>query len=419
MSYESTKKSVLLHKYASRAKYILVIGISNITDMVSIIIANPTSTIIVFEPENTENVRALLQLRFDTRNIMLAFYKDMNKGLETYERLNQRRKFDFVVVNSFLGLNTSLIQNMVIRGNTVFLNAKEYVDSKFDISCFFCAYDTKKGKPSDCRSLRSQVRTTIIGEQSERSERIEQLPPEEGEGVTTTEGSDDYIVGVIKNVHNFEIELVVCRWTRNLDWLYNVNLIRTSIYVNNKGNPFEISLNNTTIVNIPNVGLDQYAHLRYIIDNYDNLANIVIFLQDHIIDHRDIYGRRGILLENENEMIDQMVMETKQYGFSQNADSYLDFNRNLLPSYGFRSESIGFFHDWFDIFIREDFDGWDKPLLWYKNAIFGVKKEYILTNPKKKYEKLLEVFVDVKSHHTDFLERGWYYLLNLDRGFDT
>ena len=75
-----------------------------------------------------------------------------------------------------------------------------------------------------------------------------------------------------------EMQVVVCHYKENLDWL---SLLQHPYVVYNK-NPHEQHL---FVRNLPNYGFDTFTYLTYITDNYDCLPDYVCFAQDYPFDH--------------------------------------------------------------------------------------------------------------------------------------
>ena len=353
--------SFLLYEYGVSSNNMFVIGIHSVSSITSLLISNPNSTLILFEKFDcvlNDKMKHILCKHFRTRMITFILYDELRTSL----LMINKRRFDLIVVHNDICGNENLLKRLVIRGNSLIINRHfEFIDDDFVL----------------------------------------------------WEDTTKYAIGCLTKVENNPLELVICRYDNDLSWVKTINRINTLIHIHNKGIPLQLDIENTTIINVENIGDDQHSHLKYIVDHYDNLADIVVFLQDVIIEHWDIYGWKGILVTNENEMIFQMITEAKKYGFSQNFDDYKQFGARLLPSKELKSADGVLFADWFETYIRQDHD-WDKKFYWYKNALFAVKKEFILSNPKEYYVKLLSLFVVQRSALNDFFERSWIYLLNLD-----
>lgn len=74
---------------------------------------------------------------------------------------------------------------------------------------------------------------------------------------------------------------VVARYNENVDWLHTE---KDHCIIYNKGE----KLNIENEILLPNVGRESETYLHYIITNYDNLPDIIIFTQAMIEDHREI-----------------------------------------------------------------------------------------------------------------------------------
>ncbi len=85
------------------------------------------------------------------------------------------------------------------------------------------------------------------------------------------------IVAVPTPTSSFQI--VVARYNEDISWL---NPVQQHCIVYNKGKPLNISNEKF----LPNVGRESETYLRYIIDNYDNLPEVVVFTQADIEDHK-------------------------------------------------------------------------------------------------------------------------------------
>lgn len=72
--------------------------------------------------------------------------------------------------------------------------------------------------------------------------------------------------------------IIISRYKENIDWIKN---LKSSYVVYNKGDEIEIP----HTVNIPNIGTEPYGYLLYIIDNYENLPDKVIFTQGDPFPH--------------------------------------------------------------------------------------------------------------------------------------
>lgn len=141
------------------------------------------------------------------------------------------------------------------------------------------------------------------------------------------------------------------------------------------------------------------------------MPDIVAFTQGDISDHRDIFEPdyyKCLLLS-----IYQAKLHGKsnpfytrinpQWNYSESDNTYFlpdNYKNNIPVKFG----------EWF---VKHVHPVYPDPIHVYWNAIFAVKKEYILKRPRKYYETLIqEVNHHVNSTEGHFFERSWYYIFN-------
>ena len=80
--------------------------------------------------------------------------------------------------------------------------------------------------------------------------------------------------------NNSNVDIVISRYNESLDWITEQPFNGYNITVYNKGSNtnFEKPQNITRIVHLDNVGREGHTHLYHIVNNYDNLAEITVFL---------------------------------------------------------------------------------------------------------------------------------------------
>jgi hypothetical protein len=201
-------------------------------------------------------------------------------------------------------------------------------------------------------------------------------------------------------------KIIVARYNENIDWL-NSEISNCIIY--NKGDKLDI--NNEIF--LENVGRESETYLHYIITNYSNLPDVVVFTQARISDHK---GSDDVnyLLNIKNEAL--------QHNKSKNFNIHLEgTNRHSNKTWNLRQDGYFLkdnyknnnpitFVEWF----KNNIDiNYPDPIYIYWNAIFAVKKENIINKPIEYYKKLiLEVKHHSNSTEAHFLERSWYYIFN-------
>jgi hypothetical protein len=178
----------------------------------------------------------------------------------------------------------------------------------------------------------------------------------------------------------------------------------------NKGNREELSaeLQKHTI-DKANVGKDPEVILSYIIDNYDNLDDVLVFTQANLIPHY-FYG--------DDEFV-SLITDVEEFGFSHNIKfqhryeipekffNHATFNLEEYPA----GEKMSNYHPdydlktWWKKYTGEEYIQ-NERIFW--GCIFGIKKELILHRPKSFYEILREPFLgSANPVETHFIERAW------------
>jgi predicted O-methyltransferase YrrM len=124
--------------------------------------------------------------------------------------------------------------------------------------------------------------------------------------------------------------------------------------------------------------------------------------------------------KNLQDIVRLMFNQISYHGYTMNARIYTYANGALCND---RALKISGFYDeadtgltlseWFIKHIRPTFPP-DSNLLWFKNGIFGVAKKYVLTRPKSFYQGLLDQITTTRGEVIHYLERSWYFILNLD-----
>jgi hypothetical protein len=200
-------------------------------------------------------------------------------------------------------------------------------------------------------------------------------------------------------------KIIVARYNENIEWL-NSEMSNCIIY--NKGDKLDI--NNEIF--LENVGRESETYLHYIITNYSNLPDVVVFTQARISDHK--HGGVNYLINIKNKAL--------QYNKSQDFSIHLEgTNKHSNKTWNLREDGYFLkdnyknnnpitFVEWF----KNNIDiNYPDPIYIYWNAIFAVKKENIINKPIEYYKKLiLEVKHHSNSTEAHFFERSWYYIFN-------
>ncbi len=203
-------------------------------------------------------------------------------------------------------------------------------------------------------------------------------------------------------------KIIVARYNENIEWL-NSEMENCIIY--NKGN--KLNLDNE--INLENVGRESETYLNYIISNYDNLPDVIVFTQARISDHIGSTNNINYLINIKNQAL--------IYSKSQNFLTHYDNGRNIHFDKEWNLRNNGYilkdnykdnkpitFFEWF----KNNIDiNYPNPIKIYVAGIFAVKKEIILNKPIEYYMNLIkEVNHHINSTEGHFFERSWFYIFN-------
>jgi hypothetical protein len=164
-------------------------------------------------------------------------------------------------------------------------------------------------------------------------------------------------------------------------------------------------------VKLPNVGREGHTFSHHIVENYDTLPNITVFLQGRIDDHQ----KNGLVYAD----LKKYIYETDKYGFS---TSRLRFFRKTTPQIirqgkfleARKNGSLAKAQLSFSEFYQELFHQ-KQPLflpLFY-GANFAVAKPLIYKREKQFYKKIVSA---LDSHYNPeeghYVERLWFTVFN-------
>lgn len=205
--------------------------------------------------------------------------------------------------------------------------------------------------------------------------------------------------------------ICIARYDEDVSWALP---FATNVVVCNKGGKLASPLPQRRT---PNFGREEYAYLKYIVDDYECLSDVSIFVQAGLKDHLDIYG--DLRFSKEAPLVKHMLFQCKMFGHSMNAAPHrLGFcsahpKFKLANRYPHMIDSKTTFGEWFESNVRAPFPTDPK---WFKNGIFGVRREHILSRSKDYYQDLMKNFTSSDEYELcHYLERSWVYVFNVDR----
>jgi hypothetical protein len=216
------------------------------------------------------------------------------------------------------------------------------------------------------------------------------------------------------------INIIISRYNENLEWLREINEEGFNIIVYNKGNNDNfIKFPNMTIINLDNVGRCDHTYLYHVINNYNNLANITIFLPgsgnmcDKLAKIKKLMG----LIKKYNRAVflpDAVSHNVKEqlYDFTLNewTSSHVQ-NRDLNPESKLEISKIRPFGKWYEYYFNNIII---HNFAYY--GIFSVDKRDILQHSKEYYEHLIKQLCNSSNPEVGhYFERSWcavFYPMN-------
>jgi hypothetical protein len=213
------------------------------------------------------------------------------------------------------------------------------------------------------------------------------------------------------------IKLIIARYNETLDWLKESPFNKYKAIVYNKGpnENFEKS-NVEKIINLKNVGRESHTYFHHVINNYDNLADITIFLPGSLhIKHKKIKATRLIKLI-EKYMLPVYLADVKVFNFKKIAynltvrtyNTNTQINRNINPSTIVTQANIFPYGKWCE-------DKFDKPIKYFSGSgIISASRENILKKTKEYYIKFYnELDNSLNPEEGFYNELSWSETFNL------
>lgn len=137
--------------------------------------------------------------------------------------------------------------------------------------------------------------------------------------------------------------LVIARYNENIDWVKSIS-IKYIIYNKNLQQIYD-----KNIINIPNIGREEYVYIKYIIDHYENLPNQIIFTQGDPFFHSPSFTKL-LLLRNKFDNIQPLT-----FGYS-NSNPGIKYTNITYPILNIENIPIhiGFFDSKMDFFYQPE-----------------------------------------------------------------
>lgn len=218
-----------------------------------------------------------------------------------------------------------------------------------------------------------------------------------------------------KNIEKLESILIsskhffcISHFNGELDWIKKIN--KSNYVVYNKSNKkLDKEINS---IKIKNVGYNIYSYLNFIIENYENLPDTIVFCKDNIFSrHLKIKTFSNLLKRNIFTCLEENNISRP---FPISVD-FSDNSFNEINSSWYRFKHPRKFFSNYDIFYNYVFKNTKKPLFirFAPGANYIVPKNNILLRTKNFY-KNLKKFIDHSQYSCEshFVERSLFLIWN-------
>lgn len=216
--------------------------------------------------------------------------------------------------------------------------------------------------------------------------------------------------------NNNIVELVVARYNENLEWINNEPFNKYPIICYNKGNNNNFQINTEhKIYNLENVGREGHTFLYHIINNYDNLAEVTVFLPGSTNSQPKLSKARKTIEILETQKTSIFLgnlfsdIKTELYNFQIDKwQSTSNENVNMNDESTLVLSDIRPYGKWFEHHFGNNVV---KFVTYY--GINAIAKKHILQHPKEYYQNFLdELSVASNPEVGHYIERSYCALFH-------
>jgi hypothetical protein len=210
------------------------------------------------------------------------------------------------------------------------------------------------------------------------------------------------------------VEIIVSRYNEDLTWLNEYPFNQFEYIVYNKGDNDNFEKNNVKkIIHLPNIGRCDHTYLYHIIENYDNLSGIVVFLTGSLKNNMLKKNKAITILNNiinssytnayflgfyHNNLREHYTNFTLDYYSCSDPENYNKNSENILQKCKLRPYGL-----WYKYFFGNTIAHWCTL-----GGIFSIDKRDIIQHPVIRYQRLIE---SVNKHSNPeaghYIERSW------------
>ena len=218
------------------------------------------------------------------------------------------------------------------------------------------------------------------------------------------------------------IEIVIANYEENLEWIENLadsQYSKLTIY--NKGmakDYTKVVERGATVHTLPNIGREAHTYLYHIIQNYDNLADVTIFLPGSTMTFNQKKEQLYTIFKELETKKDSIIV-----GFKDPAYLQSELNTFILDEYEITSEEnkknnpgntlepamIRPFGKW----VKARFPGKSFTCMSYR-GVLAVSRIDIHKKPLEYYEKFIDELQFKNSEVVHYFERAWPLVFSID-----
>jgi len=212
---------------------------------------------------------------------------------------------------------------------------------------------------------------------------------------------------------NKNVEIVIARYNEDLSWINDFPFNQFEYIIYNKGDNENFVKNNIKkIITLPNVGMCDHTYLYHIVNNYNSLANITVFLPGSVYLPNKINIAKSILNNILNSNFENAYFIGTYYDSVKNKfnNFTLDYHKCECMENNIKNDDtkllnckIRPYGKWYDYFFG------NTPAHWVAmDGVFSVDKKDIIQHPIERYNKLLHT-INIHYNHegSHYIERSW------------
>jgi len=231
------------------------------------------------------------------------------------------------------------------------------------------------------------------------------------------------VVGLLQEFKQFEtfenphrIELVVARYEEDISWLKEIPQdFYSKIYIYNKGSIEQFDIPKSEVFSLENVGREGHTYLHHIFTNYNNLADVTIFIPGSA---NTFPNKKNDLSEILKYVKDNRSSSVRCYRDPNYISSLRNFRIDNWESTS--KENVGKSQSKIE-------PSSERPLIeWYKKhfnhdsvsaithyGVVAASKEDIHKRPPEFYKKISDEMLSANPETGHYVERTWKDILSI------